>query len=218
MHKSTKTKLAGTLALSLGVLLGGCMGGTADDNRSLYSVRQPVVERSNMTMDVASDYDGVPVADQQRLAAWFQSLSLGYGDRISIDDPSGNPGVREDIAAVAGRYGLLLSEGAPATVGFVQPGQVRVVVTRTSASVPGCPDWSANSDVNLANGTSPNYGCATNSNLAAMVANPEDLIAGQQGTGETTVVTSTKAIKAYRAADPTGKDGLPAAQTDEGGK
>ena len=215
---SITSKLAGGLALSMGVLLAGCMGGSAGENRSLYSVRQPVVERSNFTMDVAGNYDGVPLADQQRLAAWFESLSLNYGDRVAIDDPSANPGVRKDIAALAGRYGLLLAEGAPVTAGFVDPGRVRVVVTRTTASVPGCPDWSANSDVNYSNGTSPNFGCATNGNLAAMVANPEDLINGQRGTGETTVVTSTKAIKAYREADPTGKDGLPAAQTDEGGK
>ena len=34
-----------------------------------------------------------------------------------------------------------------------------------------------------------------------MVANPEDLIAGQTGTGETVVTTSTKAIDAIAAGD-----------------
>ena len=54
--------------------------------------------------------------------------------------------------------------------------------------------------------------------LAAMVANPEDLITGQKGTGETVVSTSTKAIKAYRDLAPTGATGgLAEVNTQEGG-
>ena len=83
-----------------------------------------------------------------------------------------------------------------------------MVITRSNASVPGCPDWSASSDMNYTNGTSPGYGCSVNSNLAAMVANPEDLLEGQTGTGETVVATGTRAIRTYREAEPTGAQGL----------
>ncbi len=144
-------------------------------------------------------------------------MGLGYGDRISLEDPTANPAVREDLAALAGRHGLLVSEGSPVTAGYVNPGQARIVVTRSTASVPGCPDWSANNEANTSNATYPGYGCAVNGNLAAMVANPEDLIAGQKGTGETTVTTSTKAIKAYREQAPTGAGGLAEVSTKEGG-
>ena len=113
---------------------------------------------------------------------------------------------------------MLISEEAPVTAGYVNPGQVRIVVTRSTASVPGCPDWSANGEHNPTNATSPGYGCAVNGNLAAMVANPEDLITGQKGTGETVVSTSTKAIKAYRDLAPTGATGgLAEVNTQEGG-
>ena len=71
-------------------------------------------------------------------------------------------------------------------------------MTRSLASVPGCPDWRNNSDTNLGNGTSHNFGCAVNGNLAAMVANPEHLVKGEAGSGQTVVATSTKAIDAYR--------------------
>jgi len=40
--------------------------------------------------------------------------------------------------------------------------------------------------------------------LAAMIADPEDLLRGQRGSGETVVMSSTKAIEAYREAKPTG--------------
>jgi pilus assembly protein CpaD len=90
-----------------------------------------------------------------------------------------------------------------------------VVITRSSAHVPGCPDWSAKSDMNFNNATSPGYGCSVNGNMAAMVANPEDLISGQKGTGETVVMTSSKAISSYREQAPTGEAGV--SQTGTGG-
>ena len=58
------------------------------------------------------------------------------------------------------------------------------------------------------NANSPGYGCAVNSNMAAMIANPEDLLQGQTGTGETVVSTGTRAIQSYREAEPTGAGGL----------
>ncbi|MFW2350485.1 CpaD family pilus assembly protein [Qipengyuania sp.] len=217
MAKAINRKLAGTLTVSLSLVLGACVGGMPTDNRSLESARQPVVERTNFTLDVSTSGDGLPVSEQQRVSGWFEAMGLGYGDRISLEDPTANPAVREDLAALAGRHGLLVSEGTPVTAGYVNPGQARIVVTRSTASVPGCPDWSANNEANTSNATYPGYGCAVNGNLAAMVANPEDLIAGQKGTGETMVTTSTKAIKAYREQVPTGAGGLADVSTQEGG-
>ena len=90
------------------------------------------------------------------------------------------------------------------TEGFVEPGRVRVIVTRSTASVPSCPDWSDSYDGNYANATSRNYGCATNSNIAAMIANPEDLIRGQEGNGSSVITTSNRAIEAYRTGETAG--------------
>ena len=208
-------KIAGALALSLSLALGACGG--MPTNPSLNSLKQPVVERTNYTFDVQAGGAGLNIPEQQRLAAWFEAMELGYGDRLSVEDPMMSPATREAVAKLAARHGVLLSDGAPVTAGYIQPGQARVVVTRSSASVPGCPDWSASSDMNYNNGTSPGYGCAVNSNLAAMVANPEDLITGQKGTGQTVVSTSTKAIDSYRSQAPTGEGGLAQTASNEGG-
>lgn len=207
-------KPAAALALSLALTLGAC-GGIAE-NRTLYSQKQPVVERTNYTLDLATSEDGLAVAEQQRLTEWFETIDLKYGDRLSIDDPAMGAATRDAVARIAGRHGILLADGAPTTAGFITPGQARVVVTRSTASVPGCPDWSAKSDINYANAIYPNYGCAINSNLAAMVANPEDLIKGQEGTGETVVATSTKAIESYRTIAPSGSKGLTDVSASEG--
>ena len=216
MRINNTRKLAAPLAASLALTLGAC-GGMNMDNRSLYSVKQPVVERSNYMLDVNTTSEGLPVSEQQRLTGWFESMNLRYGDRLSIDDGGNSLAVREDVAAIASRYGLLVSEGAPVTAGQSSPGQARVVITRSTASVPDCPDWSHTAEANELNATNPNYGCSINGNLAAMVANPEDLVMGQQGTGETVVTTHTKAIETYRDQEPTGAAGLPQINTNTGG-
>lgn len=202
-------KIAGAaLALSLGTMLSGC-GGIAT-NRSLESVHQPVVERVNYTLDVSTGPGGLSYPEQRRLAGWFQAMDLRYGDRIAVDDPLDSEPTRAAVAALAGRHGLILSDTAPTTEGYVTAGTARIIVTRSKASVPECPDWASKSDFNPNNGTSSNYGCAINSNLAAMVADPEHLLKGAQGGGDTTVMSSSKAIGLYREQKPSGAGGLKA--------
>jgi pilus assembly protein CpaD len=213
MTKTLFRTIAPALTLALAAGLGGCA-----TNRSLESVHQPVVSRTNYTLDLASYGGGLGLPEQRRLAGWFAALDLRYGDRVSVDNAGGSQEAREAIAAIAARHGLLVSDDAPVTTGAIAPGNVRVVVSRSSAVVPGCPDWRAKSETNLMNATYSNYGCAVNSNMAAMVADPEHLLRGARGTGETVVLTSSKAIDSYRVAKPTGELGLKESSTQEGGK
>lgn len=178
------------------------------DNRSLSSLHQPIVERETYTFDVAAGPGGIPPAEEQRLSGWFHALNLRPGDRLGVDDPFDDPAIRQSVAALAGRRGVLVGEAAPATAGELPPGMARIVLQRSRARVPGCPDWSAKSDVNLANATTSNYGCANNANLAAMVADPEHLLHGADDPGSTVVMTGNKAITSYREAPPTGERGL----------
>lgn len=200
-------------ALALGVSLAGCAG--VPSNRSMYSVHEPVVERTNYTLDLATGNGGLPYPEQQRLADWFDALKLHYGDRISIEDPMQSPSTRASIELIAGQHGLDLTDASSASAGFVEAGTTRVVVARSKAVVRGCPDWSAHSDANPANGLSPNYGCAVNSNLAAMVANPEHLLKGDDSISDTLTMSSNKAITAFRAKEPTGTQDLKATGSKE---
>ena len=212
----SKKALTSALSASLVLILSGC--GSMPTNRSLESVHQPVVTRTNYTLDINAGPGGVSIPEQRRLAGWFEALDLRYGDRISIDDPMRSGASRAAVEGIAGRYGLLVSDEAPVTPGAVAPGTVRVVISRSSAEVPGCPDWSAKSNANHLNASSSNYGCASNANMAAMVADPEHLLKGASGKGTTTVMSSTKAIDAYREAKPTGEQGLSKNSTQSGGK
>jgi pilus assembly protein CpaD len=185
-------------------------------NRSLDSLRQPVVESQNYTLDLAAGPNGLPVPEQRRLAEWFDSLDIGYGDRIGIDDSTASVPVRQDVAKVAARYSLLVSDGAPVTQGYVPAGNVRIVVTRSRASVPGCPDWTGRRPDFGVNTTAKGFGCSINGNLAAMIADPQQLLHGATGTGETVIMSSTKAIQTYREAKPSGAGGLPTVSTESG--
>jgi pilus assembly protein CpaD len=200
----------------LGALpLGGCMG---TENRGLESVHQPVVSRSDYALDLGVSGGELARGEQQRLAGWMTTMRLGYGDRVAIDDPAGEGArARGDVATVVARYGLLLSDDAPVTPAPLTPGSIRVVVSRMRAAVPHCPDWSRDSSNEFEANTSSDYGCAINSNLAAMIANPADLVRGAPGTETTDAAVSFKAIDTYRKKPPTGAGGL-AAAASTGGK
>lgn len=204
------------LLLAPALLLSAC--GTY--NGGVESVYQPVVERNDYVFDVRTAGYALAPGESQRLAGWLASMGLRYGDRIAIDDGgSGNAeGARGAIASEADRYGLMLADQAPVTVGQIAPGTVRVVVTRMTASVPGCPDYSRQYTPDWSQSTSSNYGCATNSNLAAMVADPGDLVRGDSGSPVTDPMTGGKAIRALRGARPTGSGGTEVKSDSAGGK
>ncbi|MBW4331498.1 CpaD family pilus assembly protein [Stakelama sp. CBK3Z-3] len=188
-------------------LLAGC--GEPNAYRGLESPHQPVVTRNNYALDLQTSGYGLAPGEADRLAGWMSLLNLGYGDRVYVADAQGyDAAAREAVAGEAARFGLLLSDAAPVTPGSVAPGTVRVVVTRMSASVPGCPDYADVDQPNFDAHTTSNFGCAINSNLAAMVARPEDLVRGQPGSGTTDPDTAVKAIQTFRKATPTGAEGL----------
>jgi pilus assembly protein CpaD len=212
-------KRATAALIVLGAAVSACAGGPGarpEVNRSLYSVNQPVVQRTDFVLDLATGPDGIPEAEIGRLHGWFQGLQVGYGDRISVDEAGGyrDGTAREDVAEAAGRYGLLVVDEVPVTAGEVQPGTVRVVLSRTTASVPNCPNWEGGG----LSSTSPNYGCAVNSNLAAMVADPNDLVLGQTGSGTGDPAATSRAIRSYRDAPPTGTRGLQQTNTTNGSR
>lgn len=183
---------------------------TRADNLGLNSFNQPVVQRTAYVLELASSGPGIPVAERARLRAWFASLGLGYGDHVAVESRFGNDPARADVARIAAEYGLLLSETVPVVPGTPEPGAIRVIVSRSFAHVPGCPFADEHQGPSS---TSLNYGCSVNSNLAAMIADPNDLVLGQAGSAAGDPATAAKAIKTYRDAKSTGASGLQSATT-----
>jgi pilus assembly protein CpaD len=191
------------LIVAPALLLSAC--GTY--NGGVDSVYQPVVERNDYAFDVQTAGYSLAPGEPERLRGWFGSMGLRYGDRVSVDDGGSGSPSREAVAKIVSTYGLTLSDQTPVTVGQIAPGTVRVIVTRMNASVPNCPDYSRQYQPDFSASTSSNYGCAINSNLAAMVASPGDLVRGESGTGLSDPITGARAVNARRGATLTGGGG-----------
>lgn len=192
------------LAIAPVMFVAAC-GGTP--NRGLESANQPVVSRTDFAFDVGVGQAGLSPGEAVRLGQWMGSLRIGYGDKVAVDDPNHDPSVRAEVAAAAARFGLLLAKEAPMTAAPIAPGTARIVVSRARASVPGCPDHSRMYQPDYEGHTSSNFGCGVNSNLAAMVADPADLVRGDAGSGIYDPAVGTRAIDRFRKADTTGAGG-----------
>ena len=195
--------------------LAGPVLAAPDPSRGLESVNVPVVTRADYAFDAVAPDGSLAPGEQGRLDAWFRGLDLGYGDAIYVEGAYADA-ARSDVARVAGRFGMLVSNGAPVSQGMIAPGAVRVVVSRTRASVPNCPNWSEPSQPNNKNRTMSNFGCAVNSNMAAMIADPNDLVWGRDYSNVGDADTASRAIRTYRNAVPTGQGGLKDISTKKG--
>ncbi|MBU3079028.1 CpaD family pilus assembly lipoprotein [Sphingomonas quercus] len=182
-------------------LLAGC---GHDQNMTIAPApaHRPVVTSVDHPIDLAITTAGLAPGEAPRLAGFLAGLGVGRGDRVvtNAEGPA-----RDAIARVVAAQGLLLGgdSGPPAQYGAA----VRVVVSRATASVSGCPDWQGGQRASAA-ATSGNFGCATNANLAAMIADPADLVRGRDNGGASEADVAVKAIKSWRDAKPTGEGGL----------
>ena len=186
-------------------------------DRGVEPVNVPVVTRADYVFDAAASGGSLGPSEKARLDAWFRGLDLSYGDSIYVDAPYAGA-ARYDVAQVAGNYGMMVQPGAPVTAGAVPEGMVRVIVSRTRADVPGCPNWRVPSSPNYNNRSMSNLGCGVNSNIAAMVANPEDLVHGREASGIGNNIAGTKAVILYRSTPPTGAKGLQSISTKKDDK
>jgi pilus assembly protein CpaD len=194
-----------TLIVALGAALSACATTNGGDNpmAGLPSTHVPVVNRVDYVFDAQAPGGSIQPSELARLDAWFRTMDMRYGDNVYVGNSAGAD-ARGQVQSVVGQYGILLSNGAPVTVGATGYDTVRVVVSRTQASVPGCPDWSAPSNPNFNNRQMSNFGCGVNAALAAQVANPQDLVMGHAGEAASDGATASKAISMYRSWEQTG--------------
>ena len=111
-------------------------------DKGVASVNVPVVTSADYVFDAAAPDGALAPGESERLNGWFQGLGLGYGDSIYVDGAL----LRMQRAARSPRLPASMAcsfrLARPVTSGGVQPGMVRVVVSRRRAEVPDCPNWS----------------------------------------------------------------------------
>jgi pilus assembly protein CpaD len=192
-------KIAILSTVAMGIAVSGCLGGGGTVNRQLESVHQPVVTQQNFTFDVPVTNGELAPSDLNQLTGWLTAMNVRYGDRVSIDDSAafGANATRGTVDELLRRQGMMLTENAPITPGAIPAGHVRVIISRASARVDGCPNWRTRSAIDYSTTTTSNYGCATNANMAAMIADPMDLVRGQSDRSNDPL-TASNAVAGYR--------------------
>jgi pilus assembly protein CpaD len=103
------------------------------------------------------------------------------GDRVQIASGGGPNALTAQRAEVVAAQLHRLAPTAELAAGIadIDENAIGVSIGRYLAAAPNCPDWTDADPQGFDNAPSSNFGCATQSDLAAMVANPEDLLRGK---------------------------------------
>ena len=186
------------------------------------SERHPIaVRQGEVWLDLAvyPGSSGLTESQKDQVANFLADYKSQTSDRLLVRAPSG--GANETAAMRAYdqiRRGLLRAGVKPSLV-VLEPyfasgdpsAPVRLSYLQFVAEPPDCPDWSENVGRDPNNMPWPNKGCASQRNLAAMVANPEDLIRPRGETPRPSERRDTVWGK-YIAGDSTGSNWTPSGQ------
>ena len=178
------------LLLPLCVLLSGCgMLGFGNDAKHAVTYEQtnPIavkVDKLPAVLDTQRLPDGRTrvSGDDENLRAVIDAYVAAGGGTVYVQTYGHGPAARKNVAAVIKR--LAVGGIAEDTVkveylddkGVHVPSQVIVSFDKTVAQAPDCRGaWARNSADAYRNTRRQNFGCATRSNLALTIVNPDDL-------------------------------------------
>jgi pilus biogenesis lipoprotein CpaD len=169
------------------------------------SPKQLEVERAEYRHAVYFETDRAALGgvEQDRLLAFLASARPGPRDTIRLEGHADERAsdlynvelasrraarvrdfLREQGYADVGVTASAFGEVLPAAAGtgpdsWRENRRVELVLERYLVTLPPCPDWSRESGTDFANQPHSNFGCATQTNLGLMVAEPRDLVRGR---------------------------------------
>jgi pilus assembly protein CpaD len=161
--------------------LGGCSTELAeiDDyyRPAMHYERYPIeVAKGAVRLDVSTKKSRLTARQEDSVTRFGQQAIAAGASRIEVKRPSSGAS-----GSVAERVTeLLVASGVPteaiAQTDYSAGRGAPVIVTfdRKFAVTAECGDWSEDIAITGQNTKPPNYGCATQHNIAAIVANPED--------------------------------------------
>jgi pilus assembly protein CpaD len=176
--RRTVTRLAPLLLIGA---LAGCsqyyLNGEVDDvyNPPMHYQRHPIsVVKDTARIELVPHRGGLTKVERNEVARFAQSALATASRSIGVSHP------RNAGATAAEVRSILLSEGVPArmivTTAFNGSGPVSLSFSRTVAHTEPCGDWNENLARTGENEPFPNFGCAHQQNIAAVVADPNDFV------------------------------------------
>jgi pilus assembly protein CpaD len=156
------------------------------------------VEPSSQSMRVSVSPAGIAPADLAHFDAFVSDYQVHGNGKIVISAPQGALASTE-AAVVADRINAMgvsreqiLVAGRDAAPG---DGRIELNYVSYQAATASCGDWSEDLSYTMQNKTAANLGCAVQHNVAAMVADPRDLLGprpidGADANRRATVITN----------------------------
>jgi pilus assembly protein CpaD len=193
-------------------LLAGCaqtnsvvVGAVPDDYRTNHPI---VVSEQEKTIDIPVGYSQRRASTTQRVALDGFMANYDHSARpvVTIMVPSGSANAYAASAVAGDLVQSIRKSGVPEGHILHQPYQadpsetsapIRVGYAAMTASTGPCGRWTADLLDNPNNRHYTNFGCASQNNLAAQVANPADFL-GPRRPGEIDAAKSGRVIEAYQ--------------------
>ncbi len=198
------------MAMAAGaVFLNGCAGAiNSIEHAGGYERNHPIAVDSqivSLTLNVDSTTQELSSLDSARIRAFADAyLRDGHGP-ITVTAPSGRTDDLDGQETAADVRSFLHASGVPwssisgATyrTGDDRAGQLVLSYTHYVATPSECGNWKGIAKTDRRNLISPNFGCAAQNNLAAMVADPRDLITPAD-IGDPDAMARIRAVQAFR--------------------
>jgi pilus assembly protein CpaD len=165
------------LILALTLFIGACAPATSYTDAEASKRLKLDSATTQLNLHFAPGTANLSAADAAHLREMTATGRISASDRVTIA-AAGAPRLAEERIDAVSRS--LLNYGVVAVVGSADlpANQAVVEATRTLVTLPPCPNWSKVSSYDFGNQPSSNFGCATETNLGVMVANPTDLASG----------------------------------------
>ena len=181
---SAASKMTLALFIAMSSALAACSNGelALDDTYApaAYYEQYPIeVVKGTVKMEVPAR-DGTLQPRQINAVTGFSlSAVSSRSSKIAILRPSGGGAsgkVAREIYQLMVRNGIAPTMIVQKTYPGPSKGPVQLSFVRSVAVTRECGDWSADLASTSKNEPSPNLGCSIQNNIAAMVANPDDLL------------------------------------------
>lgn len=170
-----------SIPLGLSLFLTGCSQDVASVD-DVYVPASPeerfpiTIQEMPVKLTLQAGAGRLSTDDSARLLQ-FAHHARSQGSKITVSYPSGNSAARttaQEVGRILTRGGIDRKSIHTTSYDGVA-GVVALSYLRKVAVTEPCGDWSRNIANDGANEAYPNFGCTAQHNLAAMVANPEDL-------------------------------------------
>ena len=166
------------LCISAFLLAGSCTTNFQKDPDNFDDpiVNHPItVEPSYQSLKVSYSAAGLDSADKEKLDSFVTDYRMHGNGKISIAVPGG-AGMQQAVTALADRINELGVSRDRILVAATGGAQIEINYISYQARTVACGDWSEDLFETAENRTAANLGCANQHNVAAMVADPRDLL------------------------------------------